>query len=78
MRLLYCIPDLEYGGAERQLSYLAAELARMGHEVHVASRRGGPNLERLKSAGVVWHPLGKSEAVQPRRPANRVGRNGPS
>ncbi len=30
----------------------------MGHEVHVASRRGGPNLDRLKSAGVVWHCVG--------------------
>jgi glycosyltransferase involved in cell wall biosynthesis len=57
MRLLYCIPDLEHGGAERQLSYLAAEMARMGHKVHVASRHGGPNLERMETAGVVWHPL---------------------
>lgn len=57
MRLLYCIPDLSHGGAERQLSYLAAELARAGHEVHVASWRGGPNLERMKDAGVVWHRL---------------------
>jgi glycosyltransferase involved in cell wall biosynthesis len=57
MRLLYCIPDLAHGGAERQLSYLAAELARAGHEVHVASWRGGPNLERMKAAGVVWHCL---------------------
>lgn len=58
MRLLYCIPDLGHGGAERQLSYLAAELARAGHEVHLASRRGGPNLDRMRSAGVVWHRLG--------------------
>ncbi|HVF45202.1 MAG TPA: glycosyltransferase [Pyrinomonadaceae bacterium] len=57
MRLLYCIPDLGQGGAERQLSYLAAELARAGHDVHVASCRGGPNLERMKAAGVVWHRL---------------------
>lgn len=57
MKLLYCIPDLEYGGAERQLSYLAVEMVRMGHEVHVASYRGGPNLDRMKSAGVVWHRL---------------------
>jgi glycosyltransferase involved in cell wall biosynthesis len=57
MRLLYCIPDLEHGGAERQLSYLASELSRMGHEVHVASRRGGPNLTRLNSAGVHWHRI---------------------
>lgn len=57
MRILYCIPNLEHGGAERQLSYVAAELAGMGHEVHVASRGGGPNLERMLSAGVVWHDL---------------------
>ncbi len=58
MRILYCIPNLEHGGAERQLSYLAAELAKIGHEVHVASSRGGPNLDRLKSGGVSWHYLG--------------------
>jgi glycosyltransferase involved in cell wall biosynthesis len=65
MRLLYCIPDLGYGGAERQLSYLAAELACMGHEVHIASRRGGPNLDRLKSAGATWHRLGGSGNSDP-------------
>src|ERR1051325_3908890 len=58
MKILYCIPTLGNGGAERQLSYLAGELQRNGHEVHVASSRGGPNLERLKSAGVHWHCLG--------------------
>src|SRR5215216_4293180 len=58
MRILYCIPTLGNGGAERQLSYLAAELHKTGHEVHVASSRGGPNLDRLKSAGVRWHCLG--------------------
>lgn len=58
MKILYCIPTLGNGGAERQLSYLAVELQRSGHEVHVASSRGGPNLERLKSAGVHWHYLG--------------------
>src|ERR1044071_266629 len=58
MKILYCIPALGNGGAERQLSYLAGELQRNGHEVHVASSRGGPNLEKLKSAGVHWHCLG--------------------
>src|SRR5690349_7156728 len=58
MRIIYCIPTLGNGGAERQLSYLAAELQRMGHEVHVASSRGGPNLQRLKSVGVQGHSLG--------------------
>ena len=58
MRILYCIPTLGHGGAERQLSYLAAELAAKGHEVHVASSRGGPNLGRMEAAGVEWHRLG--------------------
>jgi len=62
MKLLYCIPDLGHGGAERQLSYLATEMARMGHEVHVASHRGGPNLERMEAAGVVWHRLSRAES----------------
>jgi len=58
MRILYCIPTLGNGGAERQLSYLAGELQRTGHEVHIASSRGGPNLDRLKSSGVRWHCIG--------------------
>ena len=58
MRILYCIPTLGHGGAERQLSYLAAALAARGHEVHVASARAGANLARLESAGVRWHRLG--------------------
>ena len=58
MRILYCIPTLGNGGAERQLSYLAGELQRTGHEVHIASSRGGPNLDRLKFTGVRWHCVG--------------------
>lgn len=65
LRILFCIPNLAYGGAERQLSYLAAELASMGHEVHVASSRGGPNLDRLKSAGAVWHRLSGARRGRP-------------
>lgn len=64
MKILFCIPNLAHGGAERQLSYLAAELANMGHEVHVASRAGGPNLERILSAGVTWHWLKTSERAK--------------
>ncbi len=66
MKILYCIPSLEHGGAERQLSYLASQLASMGHEVHVASSRGGPYLSRLKSAGVNWHCVGNSSNRDPR------------
>lgn len=60
MRILYTIPTLGHGGAERQLSYIAAELAAMGHDIHVASSRGGANLGRMQAAGVEWHRLGGS------------------
>lgn len=60
MRILYTIPTLGHGGAERQLSYIAAELAARGHDIHVASSRGGANLGRMQAAGVEWHRLGGS------------------
>lgn len=66
MRLMFCIPTLGHGGAERQLSYLAVELTRMGHEVHVVSARGGANLERLKSGGVQSHLIGGEGNHDPR------------
>jgi glycosyltransferase involved in cell wall biosynthesis len=57
MKIMYCIPTLEYGGAERQLSYLAVELAGKGHEIHVVFLREGANLERLRAGGVASHRL---------------------
>lgn len=66
MRILYCIPTLEHGGAERQLSYLATEMASRGHDVHVASVRGGVNLERMTSNGVRWHCVDGSGNYSPR------------
>lgn len=55
MKILHLIPALSGGGAERQLSYLAPELARMGHEVHVAYSTEGPYRPELP--GVVLHQL---------------------
>ncbi|MCX5785942.1 MAG: glycosyltransferase [Elusimicrobia bacterium] len=55
MRILHFIPCLSGGGAERQLSYLVPELARMGHEVHIAYSTGGPCEPELP--GVVRHRL---------------------
>lgn len=40
------------------MSYLAAALAEMGHEIHVASLSSGSILDKLKAAGVVWHQVG--------------------
>jgi len=56
-RILHCIPGMGGGGAERQLSYLAAELDGRGWEVHVAALCGGPNLDRIAASGVRMHPL---------------------
>jgi len=72
MKILYCIPNLKHGGAERQTSYLAAELARRGHDVHVASRASGPNLERIHAAGAVWHCLGKHDIGNSGKYASRI------
>jgi len=55
MRILHFIPNLSGGGAERQLSYLAPELARMGHDVHLAYSKEGPDKPELP--GVVLHQL---------------------
>jgi len=55
MRILHIIPNLSGGGAERQFSYLAPELVRMGHDVHVAYSTEGPDNPELP--GVELHQL---------------------
>ena len=57
MTVLHCIPSMEGGGAERQLTYLAAGLRRLGLDVHVAAGARGPNWERLLASGVTVHEL---------------------
>jgi len=66
MKILFCIPTLEYGGAERQLCYLAAELTRLGHDVHVACGRRGPHYDRLVSGGATVHEIGARGNHDPR------------
>lgn len=53
MKILHFIPSMGGGGAERQLTYLCAELVRIGCEVHVALLYEGPNMERLERSGAV-------------------------
>jgi glycosyltransferase involved in cell wall biosynthesis len=55
MRILHLIAQLSGGGAERQLSYLAPEMVRAGHEVHVAYLRDGPEI--IAFPGVILHQL---------------------
>jgi glycosyltransferase involved in cell wall biosynthesis len=63
MRILHLIPFLSSGGAERQLSYLAPELARMGHDVHIAYSKDGPN--KLELPGVMLHQLKTRSSYDP-------------
>ena len=63
--ILHLIPTLEGGGAERQLSMLAAEQSRRGWCVHVGIRRGGVHEELLRSTGVTIHSLGDHRIVNP-------------
>ena len=63
-KILHLIPTLEGGGAERQLSYLADALKRLGLKIDVGYLRDGPYLQRLYEAGVITHylgPLGNSD-----------------
>jgi glycosyltransferase involved in cell wall biosynthesis len=72
MRILYCMPTLGYGGAERQLCYLVAELVRLGHEVHVAVGRGGAFRERIAWSGARVHEVGARGHHDPRLLFNLV------
>ena len=54
------------GGAERQLTYLAAALGEAGHDVHVALALGGPNLVRLEATGATLHWLERPRHRDPR------------
>jgi len=66
MKILYCIPTLGPGGAERQLAYLAAAMKNAGHEVHVAFTAPGPNDDRLAASGVTMHDVGGAGNYDPR------------
>ena len=56
MRVLYCAIDQAVPGSHGgsvHVQAVAEGLARLGHEVHVATRMNGP-----APAGPVWHSLG--------------------
>ena len=52
LKLLYCIPTLFGGGAERQVTLLAPELARQGCHVEIALLKMGPNAKYLEGTGI--------------------------
>jgi len=60
LKIVFLIPSLAAGGAERQLATLARELARRGEKVAVVVFYPGGALEApLRHAGVEVHALGK-------------------
>lgn len=66
MRILYLIPTLHGGGAERQLVYLAGGLRELGCDVHVGLLDGGTNLPRLEAARATIHRLKTRSNYDPR------------
>ncbi len=57
LRILHCIPGLDGGGAERQLSYLARALGRKGVDVHVAYHLRGARVSKIPESSVTFHEL---------------------
>lgn len=57
LRVLHLVPTFTGGGAERQLAYLARELAELGLDIHVGYLRDGPNLKLLEGTSVTLHRL---------------------
>jgi glycosyltransferase involved in cell wall biosynthesis len=66
LTVLHCIPTMGGGGAERQLTYLAAELVRIGWRVHVAVTCRGPNWARLERSGAIVHEVPARNAYDAR------------
>jgi glycosyltransferase involved in cell wall biosynthesis len=44
MKIMFLVPNLSGGGAERQLAYLASELHRRGHDVSIGYNHDGPGI----------------------------------
>lgn len=57
MRILHLIPSLSGGGAERQLSYLAAEQARLGYEVNIGYLYDGPSRPDHLPETIAFHRI---------------------
>ena len=75
-KILLLIDEMKQGGAERQLSYLAIEMKRVGHDVRLVKFYGGENFysSDLEAAGVHTEvcPQGQSRLKRPRAIADIV------
>lgn len=66
LRVLHCIPQLERGGAERQLRSLAPLLVQRGIDVALYSRFTPNLMEGLSAAGVQCIPISQARMNDPR------------
>jgi glycosyltransferase involved in cell wall biosynthesis len=66
LKILHCIPSLQSGGAERQLSILAQAQVAMGSDVHLAHIHPGAHLSSLSTSGVQVHRINARTNHDPR------------
>jgi glycosyltransferase involved in cell wall biosynthesis len=67
VRVLEIIPTLVRGGAEKQLTLLAAGLPRDRFDVHVCTlTERGPLQSEIEAAEIPYHHIGKSGKIDPR------------
>jgi glycosyltransferase involved in cell wall biosynthesis len=74
LRVLYMQPAVEFGGAERQATYLMAGLPRHGIEVVPLVGPGRLLVDELERVGVraIHHPGLPADELAPRTPAGRA------
>jgi glycosyltransferase involved in cell wall biosynthesis len=68
MKILYLIPILSGGGAERQLTYLASGVASRGHTVHIGYLYAGPDIrirDWYAERGIVLHQIPAASNFDP-------------
>jgi glycosyltransferase involved in cell wall biosynthesis len=65
LRILNVILSMMGGGAERQLAYLAPELCKRGHDIHVAYVYSGIYLEPLAKSRCAMHRIAISRKRDP-------------
>ena len=63
--ILHLIPTLGFGGAERQLSFLARQQLKYGFDVNIGVRQGGEYEPELINKGIQVHKLGNWRGPNP-------------
>lgn len=75
MNILYCVTDLDLGGAEAQVVTLATGMRARGHQVHVVSMlEPVARTGQLEAGDVSWSHLGMKRGVPDPRSIPRLAR----